>query len=382
MIKKTKINSLYKIFFMNKLNNILNNFKIFIILFTVIAFLLLSILVLLLYKYNQEFSDISINKNQNQITASFILHDSISDYIKYYSYLESDMLKENNNENLYFIQKLNIYLNRKYLQKYTFVLSGNYDDYLLPNLPGKYIVKNLADNDYRLLSQKFYNTPNFYNYIALANNSQNFDEILAKGQKIIIPEKPKYVPIIQYENVADIPHLPYNSKIIDEKGAILGTKEEIEFYVHVVIAEASQQWDYQGTKMIAESICNRVRTSNKSLHEILTQSKQYDVVSNGLYRTVKISDIQRQAAMDALSNPKNQFLPKEVLFFATKNAANRTAWFNKLHVFTTYRNVVFFSATPMELETITPKNDEDKPNDKINNEISDNKDAEIGEIKD
>lgn len=214
--------------------------------------------------------------------------------------------------------------------------------------PYKYTVTGRADTSFEQLSQIFYGNTEDAFYLSSENGDSLF-RILKKGEEITLPPPNIYPNLRLYESYMDIPHLSHKEdEILDASGAIQGTPEEIEFFVRVVVAESSPTWNYQGFRMIAESITNRVRLTGHSLWEILTAYKQYDVVSGYQYLQVKVSSLQRQAAMDALKQQDNQFLPKDVIFFATREAVERTPWFQRQKLYLDYDGVLFFSPATEE----------------------------------
>lgn len=214
--------------------------------------------------------------------------------------------------------------------------------------PYKYTVTGRADTSFEQLSQIFYGNTEDAFYLSSENGDSLFRS-LKKGDEIVLPPPNLYPSLSLYESYMDIPHFSHKAdEIIDATGAIHGTPEEIEFFVRVVVAESSPSWDYQGFRMIAESITNRVRLTGHSLWEILTAYKQYDVVSGYQYLQVKVSSLQRQAAMDALKQQNNQFLPKDVIFFATREAVERTPWFQRQKLYLDFHGVLFFSPATEE----------------------------------
>lgn len=247
--------------------------------------------------------------------------------------------------------------------------------------PLHYTITGKGDLSFKELSRLFYREPYQAFYIAFANQMEE-NVSLQVGQKILIPSPHKGINLWKFSSLEDIPHLSDEDEIVDADGVIHGTPEEIAFYIHVVVAEASQQWDYEGTRMIAESICNRVRQTQQSLFTILTASRQYDVVSNQLYKTVHISDIQKQAALDALQEKNNRYLNQDVLFFATREAVNRTPWFQRLTLAKEYRGVLFFNSSPKVLNEILEENQSDATDNLEENEKGEKnlQSAEDGEV--
>ena len=66
------------------------------------------------------------------------------------------------------------------------------------------------------------------------------------------------------------------------------TDEELEFLYQVVEAE-TYGWYYENHRNVANVIFNRMRTGWGTLIEVLTQPNQFAVVTNGFYKTVKVS---------------------------------------------------------------------------------------------
>lgn len=249
--------------------------------------------------------------------------------------------------------------------------------------PYEYIITGSADTSYAQLAQIFYGATEDAEYLASENND-NIGTVLQKGDKVTIYPPNIYPSLTIYDDYKNIPHfLHTQDQILDENGVIYGTPEEIEFFVRVVVAESDPNWTYEGFRMIAESIANRIRISGHSIWEVLTAEKQYDVVSSYNYLRVKVSSIQRKAALAALVEKTNKYLPEDVIYFATEEAVHRTPWFRQQKLFKTYGGVMFFSAGNGEsLEEVmkilekfqTPstssKTESSKPNESASSESS------------
>lgn len=211
------------------------------------------------------------------------------------------------------------------------------------HFPYSYTITGYADTSYTHLAQMFYGDTTDAEYLANENHDQ-LDTPLKKGDQVTIYPPNIYPSLTIYDSYMDIPHLLHQeNKIIEPDGQILGTPEEIEFFVRVVVAESDPKWTYEGFRMIAESIANRIRLTGHSIWEVLTAEKQYDVVSGYNYLRVKVSPIHRQAALDALKEKQNKYLPNDVIFFATEEAVHRTPWFKQQKLFKSYYGVMFFS---------------------------------------
>ena len=111
-----------------------------------------------------------------------------------------------------------------------------------------------------------------------------------------------------------------------------------DLYLKIVAAEAGAQWGYDGCLMIAQVIVNRARTSD--LYSVLTAPDQFTPYWTGTYKNKVPTEIQRQAALDALNGAT--IFDYSVKYFCTVDAYERSLWFKTLTHVATYENVMFF----------------------------------------
>lgn len=111
-----------------------------------------------------------------------------------------------------------------------------------------------------------------------------------------------------------------------------------DLYLKIVAAEAGAQWGYDGCLMIAQVIVNRARTSD--LYSVLTAPDQFTPYWTGTYKNKVPTEIQKQAALDALNGAT--IFDYSVKYFCTVDAYERSLWFKTLTHVATYENVMFF----------------------------------------
>jgi len=122
--------------------------------------------------------------------------------------------------------------------------------------------------------------------------------------------------------------------------------EDMALYAGIVAAETYSWWDYQGYKMIADVIRNRVEHpafAECTVRDVITAPNQFTTYSNGNWLTVVPNESQVQATIDA-ANGVNMTLPPDVVFFCTREyyEANPGNWFETLPYYGSYDNTMFF----------------------------------------
>lgn len=123
---------------------------------------------------------------------------------------------------------------------------------------------------------------------------------------------------------------------------VSASPETVDMYVRIVAAESSPSWDYEGQLMIAQTIINRALSGKwGDLYSVLTAPNQYDVYSNGRYRSIHVTDDQRRAAMDALNGVTA--LDRDVIYFCTTYAYSPHSWWGTLDHRATFDNTMFFA---------------------------------------
>lgn len=112
--------------------------------------------------------------------------------------------------------------------------------------------------------------------------------------------------------------LNFDDTAILEPKAIISTTEyedelsdeEFDLLARCVEAEAGDQ-GYLGKCYVVDCILNRRDQWNKSIHDVIYQPKQFEVVSNNRINTVEVTEETRQAVRDELKCRTNS----EILFF-------------------------------------------------------------------
>lgn len=126
------------------------------------------------------------------------------------------------------------------------------------------------------------------------------------------------------------------------------SEEEMWLYQHILAAECYSWWDYEGHKMIADVISNRVRSGlfPNTMAEVLTAPGQFETYSNGRYLECEPNDLQVMACYESM-NGVNMLVPEDVLFFCTQeyyDTLEEGAWFKTLRIWNVYDNTIFFHA--------------------------------------
>lgn len=119
------------------------------------------------------------------------------------------------------------------------------------------------------------------------------------------------------------------------------TARELELFHHLIAAEASPSWGYNGQLMIAQTIVNRVRSGlwGSSLTSVIYARNQFSPVASGLFLSKYATTTQKQAVWDALHGAT--ILPRKSYYFCTDYAYNRSSWFQSLPLNAKYGNTYF-----------------------------------------
>ncbi|HEY5466627.1 MAG TPA: cell wall hydrolase [Clostridia bacterium] len=119
--------------------------------------------------------------------------------------------------------------------------------------------------------------------------------------------------------------------------------EDIDLYLRIVASECGSGWSYDGCLMVSQVIVNRMMSGRwGGLRSVLTAPRQFTPYTTGYYLNAKPTSTQRQAALDAL-NGKTIF-GRNVLYFCTDAAYNRSAWFQNMPITTKFANTLFFAS--------------------------------------
>ena len=143
----------------------------------------------------------------------------------------------------------------------------------------------------------------------------------------------------------------FKARIITRgKKDYLITKEEIEILERIVAAEATRH-DLKGKTLIANNIFNRLFSNQfpNTIKDVVFQRKQYSPVMDGRYYTVDVTDLDRQAVIDAVSGIDYS---QGALFFANielcesgqvNNGKANAQWMvNNLHKLFKYKGHTYF----------------------------------------
>ncbi|NLF20350.1 MAG: cell wall hydrolase, partial [Clostridiaceae bacterium] len=119
------------------------------------------------------------------------------------------------------------------------------------------------------------------------------------------------------------------------------TARELELFHHLIAAEASPSWGYNGQLMIAQTIVNRVRSGlwGSTLTSVIYARNQFTPVASGLFLSKYATTTQKQAVWDALHGAT--ILPRKSYYFCTDYAYNRSSWFQSLPLNAKYGNTYF-----------------------------------------
>ncbi len=121
------------------------------------------------------------------------------------------------------------------------------------------------------------------------------------------------------------------------------TDSELNAFYHLIAAEASPSWGYEGQLMIAQTVVNRVRSGlwGGSLNSVIFARNQFTPAINGSMWNKYPNALQKQAVWDALHGAT--ILPTNSYFFCTSGAYYSSSWFQSLTVTATYGNTYFMA---------------------------------------
>lgn len=105
----------------------------------------------------------------------------------------------------------------------------------------------------------------------------------------------------------------------------------IKLYTNIVALESTDPHDYDSTLAVATVIMNRVKSDRfpNSIESVIKQSGQFCAYTST--RIPPITNTVERVVIDSLNGSRN--LPDYILFFATKEAYNRSSFFQSLEVY-------------------------------------------------
>ena len=117
------------------------------------------------------------------------------------------------------------------------------------------------------------------------------------------------------------------------------SKGELEEFLKCVQAEAGA-YNYESQKIIAQVIMNRVSDPHfpNTVHEVIHQSGQFSVVSDGSMSTQIVTPETRGNILECLQLGKR--IPSSVLYFYSEHLSE-SRWLSSLNVFDTVEGTVF-----------------------------------------
>lgn len=108
-------------------------------------------------------------------------------------------------------------------------------------------------------------------------------------------------------------------------------RSEHELMLNIVALESWHVYGYEGYLAVASVIMNRVEVERfpDSVEGVISQPGQFSTYTST--REPYVTTEARRAVLDALNGKRN--LPKDILFFCTVEAYNRSSFFQSLEVY-------------------------------------------------
>ncbi len=182
------------------------------------------------------------------------------------------------------------------------------------------------------IAERTYGSSDFVDLICYANDLSFYDPLIHSGQVLQLLDPSTAIPA----------PTPAPAAAVRSGGAAGYSEEEIDLYLRIVASECGSGWSYEGCLMVSQVIVNRVLCGRwGGLYNVLTAPRQFTPYNSGYYLSVTPTATQYEAAMDAL-NGATAF-GRDVLYFCTDAAYNRSAWFQNMPIAATYANTLFFA---------------------------------------
>lgn len=208
------------------------------------------------------------------------------------------------------------------------------------HFPLEYKVTGHADLSWEAIAKKFYGDVNQIERLKYFNPTLAFRPI-ETGDILHLPAPDALFNDLPAQIRAGIFNKTPANQIFTENGRIRVTAEEFDLFTRVLATESGPNWDYQGVRMIAETITNRIRNKKINLYDVIMQADQFSVIDSGAYLLAQPTELHRQVAIDALI--KNKLFTPDVEFFCTEEAYQQVTWFQELRIVTRYGGVIFMS---------------------------------------